>query len=380
MKKILFYAANGVGLGHLKRTCLVAEELKSKDIKIILVTPACSPYIFGKFFHYLIELSPLSDELLSNPSKTLTTRLSNGKKLTQVFKKFNPDLVVADFYLASPFTFSAFATAIEQFPIKSVFIWRLGDKKSICYDFKNEINKLDYFQKIILPHSLEELEYLLPNNLLKKIKNNQKFGICGLIYQKLNKRKISECRCKYKISSEDFLITLTLGGGGKLKAGQCDAPDKIIKNFSAIYSKLADKIPNLKAIIITGPYFKNLERKSSLGLKFVRFEKNLLELIKLSKIIISPAGYNICNEFIQAKTPAILIPLRRGNNEQFERADYLRKKGVVKVFNSDSQEEFLDLIMNCKENLNKMKSNFKNFSRRKQGNNKAAKIILNLLK
>ena len=84
MKKILFYTANGVGLGHLRRSCLIAEKIRSENVKIILVTSAFSPQIFGKFFDSLIRLIPLSDKLLDSPSKTRKARVKNGQKFTEV--------------------------------------------------------------------------------------------------------------------------------------------------------------------------------------------------------------------------------------------------------------------------------------------------------
>ena len=379
MKNILFYTANGVGLGHLKRTSLIAEKIKSKNLKIILITSARSPQIFGKFFHHLVKLVPLSDKLLDNPSGTKKARLANNQKFAQTLKKFKPDLIVADFYLTSPFTFSAFEYALDQFPVKSAFIWRLSDRQKFDNDFNNENYRLDYFQKIILPHGHKELENLLSLSVFKRIKNNDRFKISGPIFKKINRSKIALCRKKYKISPQDFLIVITLGGGGKLKGGQCDASEKIIKDFLNIHSDLIDKTPNLKVIIITGPYLKDFKKESSARLKFIRFEKNILELMKLSKLVISAAGYNTCNELTVTKTPAVLIPLMRGDKEQFERADYFEKRGVVKVYKSTSSKNLLKAILYCRANLKKMRNNFKNFSDWQQGNSKVAKIILDML-
>jgi predicted glycosyltransferase len=147
-----------------------------------------------------------------------------------------------------------------------------------------------------------------------------------------------------------------------------------------IYPRLVKIIPNLKVIVITGPYFQKFNNRSFSHLRIIRFENNLPELMKLSKLVISTAGYNTCNELIQAKTPAVLVPLWRGGREQFERALYLEKNGIVRVFNGNSSSQFLDLVINCKKNLEKMRLNFRKFSHYKQGNTEAAKIILKLLK
>ncbi|PIP15125.1 hypothetical protein COX47_01375 [Candidatus Roizmanbacteria bacterium CG23_combo_of_CG06-09_8_20_14_all_35_49] len=376
MKKILFYTANGVGLGHLRRSCLIAEKIRSENVKIILVTSAFSPQIFGKFFDSLIRLIPLSDKLLDSPSKTRKARVKNGQKFTEVIREFKPDIIIADFYLTSPFTFYTFKHALDQFPTQCVFIWRLNDNQKFKNNFNNKNHRLDYFQKIILPHNPDELKSLLSPLIFKKIKNNKKFSVTGPIFKKIDKNKIDFCRRKYKICAKDFLITVGLGGGGELKAGECESSGKIIKSFLDIYPRLSKEIPKLRAIIITGPYFSDFKKKSLSRLKFIKFEENFIELVKISNLAVSTAGYNTCNELIVAKTPAVLVPLKRGDKEQFERAHYLEKKGIVKIFENKSSNELLKLILNVKDNLNKMKLNFKKFSDWKQGDKKTAKIIL----
>jgi len=380
MKKILFYTANGVGLGHLQRAHLIAEKIRFKNIEIALVTSARSPQIFGKFFHRLIRLIPLSDELLFDPPKTLAARLANGKKLARVFKNYQPDLVIADFYLTSLFTFYPFGHALKQFPVKSIFIWRLGDDKSVCRSLKNEQTKLNLFERIILPHSRQELADFLSREALNQTVNDRRFKICGPIYRRPDKMKLVNCRKKYRISANDFLITITLGGGGKLDGGQCDNPDKVINDFVSIFPQLQKDIPNLRIVVSTGPYFK-LERKYAKikGIDMVTFEPNLLELMSLSKIVICPVGYNTCNELIQIKRPAILIPLMRGNREQFVRAKYFKKQNVAKIYNGNSPKKLLKLILECKNDLAIMESNYSNFPDNRNGINQVTGIILNLL-
>jgi len=379
MKTILFYATNGIGLGHLRRVCLIAEKLRPKNKKLVLVTSAHLSMIFGKFFDSIIQLIPLSDELFKSPIKTREIRLANGVKFAQALKKFKPDLIVCDFYFPpSNFTFYPLIYALNKFSTKNIFIWRIGDRNNFTSNF-NMNDKLDYFEKIILPHSQEELKYLFLSSVFKKIKINDKFKIIGPIFKNINKKKIDFCRKKYKISHKDFLIIIALGGGGKLKIGKCDSPREIVKCFLSIYPRLVKLIPNLKTVVSTGPYFGDFNKRIFPGLRFVKFEKNILELIKLSDLVISTAGYNTCNELVTSKTPAILIPLMRGDKEQFERASYLEKKGIIKVCKNISSENLLDTILYCKNNLTRMKDNFKKFSDWKQGNNKIAKIILETL-
>jgi len=74
-------------LGHLRRTQLIAQELKKEKIEIILATSSLHPQILGNFFDNFVKIGPLSDDLLKNPQKTLKTKLDNGKIFFESFKK-----------------------------------------------------------------------------------------------------------------------------------------------------------------------------------------------------------------------------------------------------------------------------------------------------
>lgn len=384
MKKILFYTANGVGLGHLRRTSLIAQSIKrlTPDTEIFFAT-MCREVAFLKELGIpYLKLKHLTDNLLDNKREFAKAKASNERVFLELIRRYRPAIIVfdvhSDFYLFD-FPFPKFILSSFFGQIIKILILRKGDKESLGRILKQGKEVIGQFRKIILPHSMSELRETLSQKTFQRVVGSKKFVISGPIFKKLDLNKIKRCRNKYNIPSCDFLITLTLGGGGKFEKGKCQAPDKIVKTFLAVFPSLNKKIPNLKAIIITGPYFQKINHKIPSGIKIVKFEKNLLELMHLSKLVISPAGYNTCNEIIEAKTPAILTPLLRGNNEQFERAAYLEKKGIVKVFDNSSVDKLLNLIMDCQKNLDKMRKNFDGFSGWGYGNNKSAQEILKIL-
>ncbi len=382
MKRILFYTANGVGLGHLKRASLLAQAIKDKkkDIEIILVTSSALPQAFGRFFNHLVRLIPFSDELEKDPQEFLSARLENGQRFLGIVKKFRPDLIVSDFHLLSrSFPFYPIKYALDNYPTKSVFIWRFKNFRNSFLDLKTDPYKFSYFDKIIIPHSPMELKDLSPNSFLKKIEADSRFQISGPVFKELDPKETDRCRLRYKISPKDFLIVITLGGGGELKENSFESPAKIVDNYLNIYSSLVKEISNLKTIITTGPYLGDFKRKSLPRLKFVEFEKDILGLIGISKMVISAAGYNTSNDLIESKTPSILIPLKREGGEQLERARYLKSKGICQVIEDISSQKLIKTILESKERLSQTKKSFKNFSDWRGGSEKAAQIILDLL-
>ncbi len=365
MKKILFYTSNGFSLGHLQRSYQISQAFKNEKVEIGLITSSLKPDIFGRFFSQSFKIKPLTDELLKDPYQE--ARLENTDVVLGVFEKFKPDLVIADFLLESDFTFYPLKKALDKFKTKSIFVWRLGEIKNLAHDLNKEKDKLKYFSKIILPYDKGELPIL----------KDSKFVIVGPVFRKIDEEKLNISREKYGINPKDFLITITLGGGGQLKAGNCESSSKILKHFLEIYPQLKQIIPNLKVVISTGPYYNKKITKIK-GIKIVNFEKNLLELIHLSELVISPAGYNTCYEILEAKTPALLVPLWRKSKEQFERALDLENKGIARVWQGKTKESFLETILGLYKDLDKIKSNFKKLPRIESGNKKIAREILKL--
>jgi len=367
MKRVLFYTANGVGLGHLRRNQLIAEELRKRKIEIVLTTSSLSPQILGRFFDHLVKLEPFTEKLDDDELAYLKARTKNEKRLLAAVKKFKPDLIVGDFHLnRHRFIFYPLKSVLDKYPIKAVFIWRLDSLKKLLTDIKKLGDKLKYFNKVILPHSPMELSCFKPQ---------YGFEVIGPIFKKINRSKLSDCRRKHNISPNDFVLTVTFGAGGKLK-GYCGSPAEAVKNFINIYPKLKENITSLKTILIAGPYLRKYPKKRISGLKIIGFEKDLPELIRLSNLVVSSAGYNTGNEIIAAKTPAVLVPLKRSGNEQVKRAEFFEKLGVAETAKSFSSKELFKKILSCRSRLKEMKNNFKNFSDWGYGNKKAAEIIL----
>jgi len=260
----------------------------------------------------------------------------------------------------------------------------MTNKKSYVSNFDKFKDKFKIFDKIIIPHSKEEMIKTLSKKDYKKCAKNDIISFSGSIYRKLDKNILPALKKSYNLIDKNLNITIALGGGGELKKGLCETPATIILKFLATCDDLLKLYPNIKIVLVTGPLFrykKLLEtiKKHISIIKIVKFEKNLMELFSLSDLVISPVGYNAGNEIVEAKTPALLVPLFRGDdngNEQMERAKNLEKFGFVKVFNLQKGNDFKKSLLMCIPDIEKMKKSFKKLQNIKSGNIKAAKIIL----
>lgn len=416
-KKILFYTANGVGLGHLRRTSLIAESIKEiePNAKIFFVT-MCPRVVFLDALEISYKkISPITDKMLveENYQEFKKAKTRNELVLKKAIQEFKPSVIVADIHCFVNFSFPQSILLPEFTRIKKILIFRKGDKTSFVKLLKNYqskkgyqdsiiekfdskalnqvlpmrlfvgLDKLNLFDKIILPHTEKKLKKVLPKSVLKKTKRDSKFVFAGPIFRKINKKEIKACREKHNIAEKDFLVTCILGGGGELVYGKCESVVGLAISLLKNIEKILKIKANIKVIIVTGPLFKYtkiLAEFPSVKKKIVRivqYEESLLELMRLSKLIITPVGYNAGNEIIEARTPALLYPLVRGDQEeQQERARQFELLGIAKVLRSPQPDKLARVIKECIREREKMQKQFEKLPKPKSGNKKAARKIL----
>ena len=108
-KRILFYTANGVGLGHIRRTSLIAQSIRQIEPKtqIKFITMCTKPVFLEELgFDYEL-LQPITDQLLK-PEKYedfKRAKLANEDKLRMALDKFKPHTAVVDIHCFSNFTY-----------------------------------------------------------------------------------------------------------------------------------------------------------------------------------------------------------------------------------------------------------------------------------
>jgi predicted glycosyltransferase len=381
MKKILFVTANGVGLGHIRRSSLVAEAIlrENKNINILFATMCKKVKFLQELDIPYFKLKCLSDEILDDHEEFKKTKTFNAIAYEEILTNYEPDLVIVDIHIILKSTYYDFLFSEKYNNIKKIFLFRINDSKNFKETvYKNK--KINQFTKVIIPHSVDELRFVLSSEDIDFISENKKFFISGPILKKEDEEY--NIKQKYNIKENDFLITMALGGGGAFNKGGCESALSRIEDFLENYDKIYKKISNLKTIIILGPLFnikkfkKYIDVIKKYKIRIIEFEENIISLYKSSGILITTTGYNTANEISVNKIPTILTPIKRGD-DQFLRAEYLKSKGIVEIYNPD-KDNFYNVISEVYDNLSIMKKSFENFSVT-PGNEKVAQEIINLL-
>jgi predicted glycosyltransferase len=361
--KILMHSINGIGLGHLNRTTIIAKEIlkQSPQTRMRFVTNAKFSHFLDKNNFNYIKTPLTYKDFLEGKISLQEYDSSLNKSILETTSSFRPDIIVFDTH---------FNTDILEYcslnNIKAALIYRKQDNKSLNRLLDEEI--FDRFDLVMLPHTLDELKELnTPANALDYFTNNAQVKIMGPLIRELDSKKIVQLKKKYKIQAKDKVIVATAGGGGQPGA------ETFIQPIERAYNDTNAKVKHLKFIFILGPYSNvNITEK---GIITKDFEPDLLELLSLSDLAITQAGYNIVNEILFTNTKAIVLPRERATESQFERAESLKKYDFIKVMENPSPGALSKSVVQM---LSKKPS--KTYKKPKPGNEKAAREILDLLK
>lgn len=348
--KILFHAINGVGLGHLNRTLILAKGLKVLDCDTRIITNAkFTKYLDGEGIkYYKLPHAIYGDKFGKN---IILMKKENKKFMKSVIEGFNPDTMVYDTY---PF-YEILNDKCSKNRTNILILRKLKDeflRKLLDDPIMNK------FQLVILPHTLEEFEKSGVSKDIMDRLSSEKFVFTGPLVKDIKIENINKIKKRYGIKGNKFNILATAGGGGtdqKYNLG-VDSFFGMVKSMSYM---LGSKIKNLNLIIIKGPYYENDINAKNATVK--KFELNLMELISAVDLVISTAGYNITNEICKTKTPAIMVPLPRHAESQHERIANLENIGaVIGLIEHDPimlSKIVFDLYKN-REKIKKMRGSF----------------------
>src|SRR5229473_3920847 len=94
MQRVVFLVQNGIGFGHIRRTILIAEQIRllSPDIEVIFISQANSLLLFQKSPFHVINF-PFLHRLPNNASEHAYKVL-----LDEILANLKPTIVVEDTY------------------------------------------------------------------------------------------------------------------------------------------------------------------------------------------------------------------------------------------------------------------------------------------
>ena len=337
--RFLFHCRNTTGLGHLMRGRNIAREIRK-------IAPSAEILFTGNDK----SVVSLSGEFPYAPDL-------NFENLAF----FRPDVVVFD-TLFPEWT----KTQVPASNIRMVYVMR-----KIRPERRDDFFGHPLFARmdlILIPHTREDFSDGLP------VCVQQRTFWVGPIVREIN-LQVQRSLCeKYKIGKEDFVVTSTVGGGGKKNQSRA-----FFEIVSTLHKRLYPVLPNLRHFAVLGPY-SPICLDAQDGMTLLQFEPEMQNLFALSSLVIGEGGYNTVQEVRLAKTPAVFLPSLRLLDNQEERVRPLEKKGLCAVFTEGSPDYVAGKILEIclsKSRLDEMKTNYLQ-DHFETGNLAAAKKILEL--
>lgn len=338
--KVLLYSHDTYGLGHLRRTLSVAEQL-AKDITglhQLIITGSMVAGAFGLPPRTDMVKLPALSKRSSGRYKARALPLSLRRTLAwreqmilQAVVNFKPHLFLVDKSAAgvhgellpalrhlrawSPDTKIVLGMRdIEDSPEATIKEWLSNDVPSL-HDLVYDRILLYGQRSLFDPVQAYQMSAAASTKLVE----------CGYLRRDQALRPADVIRRELNIGSKP-LVLVTVGGGG-------DGHD-IIKTYLEMVARHGNGKP-LHSVVITGPLMPQYKRKAlaraarDLDVTFIEFTPDLTSYMAAADLVISMAGYNTVCEILSLQKRALLIPRSHVRAEQRLRAQRLAQTNQV---------------------------------------------------
>lgn len=304
--RILFYAVNGLGLGHVTRLLAIGRKVRdlAPEAEIVYFTSSeAEDVIFREGF-----------AAFKVPSKTLRSRTqlrpSTYARMLQtvtlnLMASFHPHVLVVD-------TFPA-GTLQELLPVlrwdsRKVFVFRVQRPEVASSPLVQ--NTLGLYDLVIVPHTPGEVNAPVPEDV------RSEWTGPILIRDRRDAVERSEARARLGLPSDGAVIYVSFGGGGDVAMDS--ALELTVESLGSCGAHLA---------VAQAPLYRGSAPRRS-GTTTVQYYP-MAELYAAFDGAISAAGYNSTMELMHHGVPTALVPFPRQVDDQHARALALADAGCA---------------------------------------------------
>lgn len=363
---ILMYSHDTYGLGHIRRTMAIAEQLREYDTNILILTgsPIAGRLNFPKNVDYVRmpgmikkandEYFPLTIRIDARQALDIRQAIIMATVVT-----FLPDLFIVD---KEPQGLKREVLPalewIHQNLKKTKTILGLRDIMDEAETVKTDWTEKDVYSTItqlyseVWVYGQKEfynpiVEYDIPEVISKKL------HFTGYIPRRVPEAdKVQELRLQHNVMKNENLVTVTTGGGGD--------GFRVLDSFLLMLEEMKERniLPPFQSALITGPFLSKdekkviLERSAKLGVHSYEFFPNMETLIAASDLVVCMGGYNTVCEALSMNTKSLVIPREAPRKEQYLRAKAFKEQHLVEFIKWDEvnartlKEKILYMLIN----------------------------------
>lgn len=305
--RILFYAVNGLGLGHVTRLLAIARALRRQApaAEILFVTSSEADGVIYREGFAAVKL----------PSKTIretcglrkSTYLKMAQSVTwNAIGAFDPDVLVVDTYPSGSFE--------ELIPVlrwrqKNVFVFR--EQRPDSFQAGLLAAALPLYDLLVVPHDDAAQVGPLPEPA--------KARAVGpiLIRERAELLDRAAARAALGLPADGLLFYGSFGGGGDPEAVRA----------LELTARAVAGLPGAHLAVGAGPLLR-AEMPPGPGLTVLSGRYPMLDVLPAFDAAIAAAGYNTVHELLFAGVPSTLVPFPRVLDDQEKRARELADAGA----------------------------------------------------
>ena len=311
-KRILFYAINGNGLGHVVRLSIIAHALMD-HANIAFYSPCrfADRYWSGRLF-------------------TVDTRLDDRFELNHeqrnqlgfhlALNKFSPDIVVCDTFWPE-----TIIRDLREGGIRTVLVLRALAKEAMEPAIRTATRD---FSSILIPHHPAELASIY--HATPELLGRMTTAPCVCIGPVARTTAHSNC-------TRSVIFTLS-GGGDFWIQSQTDGVERFISEYRSVATIIREKF-GIETIFAAGPFVDRPDNSLS-PLKVIR-SQNLHEMFGSETLVVTRGGYNVCWEAVAAGARLIVVGEHSGSEDIGARGRFLAAAGLARHVGGVDASEIL---------------------------------------
>ncbi len=307
--RALFYAVNGLGLGHVTRLLSIARALRrlSPEVEVLFLTTSEADGVLYQEGFAAVKL----------PSKTISEEVGLQKnrylKLAQTvtwntIAAFEPDVLVVDTFPTGSFE--------ELIPVlrwrqKNVFIFREQRDDAVGSGLLQAT--LPLYDAVIVPHASVAA--------VGRVPEPEKLRAVGpiLVRERNELPTKDEARRRLGFGPDERLVYAAFGGGGEPES----------QRALEVTCQAVARLPNVRLVVALGPLLR--EAPALPGATVLRGLYPMLDVLPAFDAAVSAAGYNSVHELLFAQVPSVLVPFPRVLDDQERRARDLDAAGAARA-------------------------------------------------
>ena len=347
--RLMIYAQDGLGLGHMRRTTSIAAEFIKLQPDAVVLTVEDSP--LGNFFrtspnHDYVKLPSIKKvrpgdwRAVNLPLRFEDIRALREQLIRSVALNFRPDILLVDHMPHGAMgELRPALEALRRIVPEARLVLGLRDIIDAPevvrrrWQVEGAYEAMQRFYDLVLVYGSRDVfdladQYRLPEGVARKVR------YCGYLCTPAVARYPERIRAQYANGAKaGTKLVVAMAGGG---ADAYPMMRAVLDALPALQAK-----ERLALVMIVGPFMSPAERRDlqsrAKGLPAqVRITvSDPLSYIYAADLVIARAGYNTTMEILRSSTPALLIPRPGPSAEQRMRARLFQERGWVDALDPD---------------------------------------------